>query len=145
VNSALTYSGLTRRIAAFFIDVFIIASPLAILELALVVFTGSSLDSHSPTLDQLLYLTVALAYFALMQSSKHEATIGKKAMHIRLVDTCGKRLSLTRSFTRAFVACLTLGYTGSPLFFIPFTKRKQALHDLICGTVVIMDPEGNEA
>ncbi|HBM90752.1 MAG TPA: hypothetical protein DD400_02590 [Rhodospirillaceae bacterium] len=75
-------------------------------------------------------------YFAAFESSERGATLGKRAMKLRVVDEAGKQLSFGRASVRYFSKILSafpllLGY-----IMALFTKKKQALHDLIAGTVV---------
>lgn len=72
-------------------------------------------------------------YFALMHSSRLQATIGKKTVGIKITDMHGERIGFLRATLRYF--CLWLFF---PFFFTFFmTPRRQMLHDLICGTVVV--------
>ncbi len=75
-------------------------------------------------------------YFAGFESSARGATLGKRAMKLRVVDETGKRLSFGRASVRYFSKILSafpllLGY-----IMALFTKKTQALHDLIAETVV---------
>ncbi len=76
-------------------------------------------------------------YFALMESSSAQATIGKKIMGIKVTDRLGQPLSFAHATGRHFSAfvtqfTLTIGY-----LMAGFTARKQALHDMIAGTLVV--------
>ncbi len=76
-------------------------------------------------------------YFALMESSSAQATIGKKVMGIKVTDKFGQPLSFAHATGRHFSAfvtqfTLTIGY-----MMAGFTARKQALHDMIAGTLVV--------
>lgn len=84
----------------------------------------------------LIVLCINWFYNAGMESSKHQATIGKKILNIKVTDMNGERLSFARATGRFFgkqVSVLTF-YIG--FIMQPFTERKQALHDLIAGTLV---------
>ncbi|MED1741590.1 RDD family protein [Bacillus swezeyi] len=80
---------------------------------------------------------VYFLYFTLMESSKWQATLGKKIMGIQVVEAEGERLSFGRAagrfLARSFLSpILLIGYI---LAF--FTEKRQALHDLLAGTIVI--------
>ena len=77
-------------------------------------------------------------YFALMESSARQATIGKIALGLYVTDLQGRRLSFGRATGRFFAKIIT----GLVPFFIGyimagFTARKQALHDMIAGCLVL--------
>jgi uncharacterized RDD family membrane protein YckC len=88
-------------------------------------------------LIQVVGLVIGWLYFALMQSGKHQATLGKMALGLKVVDSEGNRLSFGRASLRyigKFVSSLVLmiGY-----IIAAFNPRKQALHDMIASTYVI--------
>ncbi len=80
---------------------------------------------------------IAWLYFALMESSKYQATVGKMILGIKVTDLEGNRIDFLKSTLRFFSKyisgfILMLGY-----IMALFTKKKQALHDIIAGCVVI--------
>jgi uncharacterized RDD family membrane protein YckC len=82
-------------------------------------------------------LVLEWLYYALMESSAWQATLGKKALGLRVTDLQGNRVSFGRATGRFFsriVSSLTLfiGY-----IMAGFTERKQALHDMMAGCLVI--------
>lgn len=76
-------------------------------------------------------------YFALLESSPWQATIGMKACGLKITDINFKRISFWRALGRELCAILSgfILYIG--FFMIAFTKRKQGLHDLIADTYVV--------
>lgn len=88
-------------------------------------------------LIQVVSLVIGWLYFAGMQSSKQQATLGKMALGLKVVDSEGQRLSFGKASLRyigKFVSSLVLliGY-----IIAAFNPKKQALHDMIAGTYVI--------
>jgi uncharacterized RDD family membrane protein YckC len=87
-----------------------------------------------------VFLIVAAAswlYFALMESSAKQATLGKLALGLRVTDMNGNRITFGRATGRYFgklVSGLIL-YIG--FIMAGFTQQKQALHDIMAGTLVI--------
>ena len=76
-------------------------------------------------------------YFALMESSSKQATLGKLIAKIRVTDLSANRISFGRASARYFAK-----YISSITFLIGylmagFTQRKQALHDIIAETLVL--------
>ena len=76
-------------------------------------------------------------YFALMESSKYQGTLGKMAVSIKVTDLQGERISFLRATGRYFgkmVSALIL-YIG--FFMAGFTERKQGLHDMMASALVV--------
>jgi uncharacterized RDD family membrane protein YckC/type II secretory pathway pseudopilin PulG len=85
----------------------------------------------------LLLLVGQWAYFALMESSARQATLGKQALGLAVTDLEGERIALGRATGRFLGKILSgiplnLGYVMAA-----FTARKQALHDMVAGTLVV--------
>jgi uncharacterized RDD family membrane protein YckC len=88
----------------------------------------------------LLPITVVVTwlYFASMESSERQGTLGKMALGLFVTDMHGKRISFARASGRFFAKFIT----GLIPFFIGyimagFTEKKQALHDMIAGCLVL--------
>jgi uncharacterized RDD family membrane protein YckC len=77
-------------------------------------------------------------YHALMESSEWQATVGKKALGLVVTDMAGRRVSFGRSTGRHFGKIITnmmpflIGY-----IMAGFTEKKQALHDMLAGCLVL--------
>jgi uncharacterized RDD family membrane protein YckC len=80
-----------------------------------------------------------LLYFVKLESGPQQATIGKLILGIKLVDAqTGQRISGGQSLGRFFVKHLFSGWFFSIGFLMAlFTDKKQALHDLAAGTLVV--------
>ncbi|HET9034190.1 MAG TPA: RDD family protein [Dokdonella sp.] len=120
------HAGFWRRCAAWLID-------------NLLLFIPSVIVLMIPILGYLIYFAGRWAYFAMMESSPAQATLGKRAMGIIATDGKGRRLSLGQASGRYFagaISYITL-YIGYAL--AGWTSRKQALHDLIADTCVVFE------
>ncbi len=77
-------------------------------------------------------------YHALLESSEWQATLGKKALGLVVTDMAGQRVSFGRSTGRHFGKIITnmvpafIGY-----IMAGFTEKKQALHDMMAGCLVL--------
>lgn len=86
---------------------------------------------------QLFSVAVFWLYFAVWESSRSQATPGKMIFGLVVTDTEGDPISFWRATGR------TLGKYLSALIFLigfimaAFTEKKQALHDLIAGCLVL--------
>jgi uncharacterized RDD family membrane protein YckC len=78
-------------------------------------------------------------YEALMTSSERGATLGKRALGLRVLKSDGTRLSFGRATGRFFAKAFITGIIPFGIGYIMagFTDRKRALHDMIADTVVI--------
>ena len=86
---------------------------------------------------QIVNLVIYWLYYALMESSAKQATVGKMAMGIKVTDMDGNRIDFMKATLR-FIGrvisgiILLIGY-----IMAAFTEKKQALHDIIASTVVV--------
>ncbi|MET0756148.1 MAG: RDD family protein [Pseudoxanthomonas sp.] len=81
-------------------------------------------------------------YFAWMHSSAKRASLGKMAVEAKVVRVDGHRIGFWRAFLRYLVyfafTVLTCGLGALiSAFMVGLTDRKQALHDMVCDTVVV--------
>ncbi len=87
-------------------------------------------------LTWLLSLVAGWLYYALMESSKFQGTVGKLVLGIVVTDMEGNRISFLRATGRYFSKIISglilmIGY-----IMAGFTEKKQALHDIIASTLV---------
>jgi uncharacterized RDD family membrane protein YckC/Tfp pilus assembly major pilin PilA len=129
------YAGFWRRFAAYTIDYVIVLLGTAVLGAAATI-AGVGDDGARLSLAALIGYFL---YCALLESSAWQATLGKRALGLRVTNARGERIGFARAAAR-FVAkvlsvlTLCLGY-----LMVLVTPRRQALHDLIAGTLVAHD------
>ncbi|MFL5758687.1 MAG: RDD family protein [Thermomicrobiales bacterium] len=136
------YAGFWRRFFASCIDGILVTIATRIVrEVIERIVEANSFDVLVIVMWNAIYLLLLFLidwlYYAWQESSRHQATIGKRALGIVVTDLHGNRISFGRAIGRHFahyISFLTLliGY-----LIQPFTKRRQALHDLIAGTLVV--------
>lgn len=80
---------------------------------------------------------VGWLYFALMESSGWQATVGKRLVGIRVTDLSGNRITFGRATARYFAKILSWITLYIGYFMIAVTEKKQGLHDMLAGTLVI--------
>ncbi len=86
---------------------------------------------------QLLLMMIQWVYFALLESSPWQASLGKKALGLVVTDLEGKRISFGRASARYFCSLLSSFILMIGFIMIAFTQRKQGLHDILTGCLVI--------
>jgi uncharacterized RDD family membrane protein YckC len=80
---------------------------------------------------------VEILYFAALESTTLQASVGKLALGLRLADLEGRPITFARALLRRIARILS-GFT----FLIGYlmmlwTRRRQTLHDLMTGTLVL--------
>ncbi|HYG38513.1 MAG TPA: RDD family protein [Cytophagales bacterium] len=123
-----------RRLSAFLIDTFLIF----LIELIILVLFEIELLQL-----QLFTILIAWIYYAVMESSDEKASVGKKLLAIQVTDLKGNKLSLAKATIRyiskyASFCTLLIGF-----LMAAFTPRKQALHDIISGSLVVNQINSN--
>lgn len=83
-------------------------------------------------------LLAILVYFAALWSSRYRSTLAGRIIGLRVTDYQGNRISRPRALARVAAAVLSL-MTVIGFLMIVFTRRKQALHDLVAGTLVVRE------
>lgn len=78
-------------------------------------------------------------YFALMESSARQATLGKRMLGLRVTDENGQMISLRRATGRYYAKAFSALSLGVGYLMIAFTGRKQALHDKMAHTYVVIE------
>lgn len=132
----MIYADFWTRFLASLIDVII-------LEISFSIFfaIGALLTIDSRIIDIVL-IVVPWLYFALLESSTKQATVGKGLVGIVVTDLSGNRISFGRATVRHF-ARITLFLTLMIGFLMAaYTKKKQALHDLLSSCLVVEKNRG---
>jgi uncharacterized RDD family membrane protein YckC len=130
IATANLFAGFWRRVAAALIDSFIFIAIGAVFVLV----TGVEPVGR---IARLVSMVAFWQYFALMESSSRQATIGKLALRIQVTDTNGGRIGYGRATGRHFAKLLSSITLLVGYMMAGFTRRRQCLHDMVAGTLVI--------
>ena len=150
------YAGFWLRLAAYIIDYIVLQLVVGIMSLPFMVgiLTGiiaaSKEASEGPEIIAIvgvimsfvfviviISLIVGWLYYALLESSKYQGTLGKVAVGIKVTDTVGNKITFARATGRYFgkiISSMTI-YIG--FIMAGFTVKKQALHDIMSDCLVI--------
>jgi uncharacterized RDD family membrane protein YckC len=79
----------------------------------------------------------AWLYSAIFECSAWQATPGKRLLGIKVMNERGEALSFWLTSLRFVGKVVSVGLLGAGFFLILFTPRKQALHDLLVGSLVV--------
>jgi uncharacterized RDD family membrane protein YckC/Tfp pilus assembly protein PilE len=135
------YAGFWKRFAAFILD-YIIVVVLAMMAGAVIglvygIGAGAPTDDAASGLGAIAGFLVWWLYYALMESSARQATLGKMALSIRVVDGQGNAISFGRATGRNLAKLLSGMILMIGYLMAGFTSRKQALHDIVAGCLVV--------
>jgi len=146
VTAPARYAGFWIRVVAAIIDailVQIVVFPVSFVIGILIGVAGAA--SHSTNLGLQIFssgisgtfgLAAGWLYSAVMESSKHQATLGKMVFGMKVTDLQGQRLSFGLATGRHFAKILSGLILCIGFIMVGFTEKKQGLHDMIAGTLV---------
>lgn len=84
-----------------------------------------------------LMLLLMWLYYAKLESGPKMATFGKRIMGIQVTDLNGQRISFIKATVRLLVKVFLSGILLIGYLMAAFTEKKQALHDILAGCLVV--------
>ena len=138
------YAGLWRRLGAFALDLGLAATVFLGLWVLLAVLAGPWMGTPGGAVllaaTVILWQVASWLYWAIMESSARQGTVGKVLLSIAVTGVDGRRLSFRQATVRhlAKIASTLTALVGFAM--IVTTARRQGLHDLIARSVVVMSP-----
>ena len=143
------YAGFWLRVVATMIDGFILSVLNFVVFLVfggiIVAIEGNNGGNGGPVEVILgffiwgLMIAIPWLYSAIQESSAAQATLGKKILGIRVTDLEGNRVSFGQASGRHFGKILSGMICSIGHFMAGFTEKKQALHDILAGALVVRD------
>jgi uncharacterized RDD family membrane protein YckC len=140
------YAGFWLRAVAIIIDS-VLYSIVALIVSGVFIFLMIDSDFISPADETMIVGTAVFIelffylgwflYFAILESSEWQASIGKKIVGLTVTDIRGNRLSFARAAGRSFGAMVSHMTLGVGYIMVAFTKKQQALHDMIADCLVL--------
>ncbi len=152
VGGHMNYAGFWIRFGAVLIDGIILWVAGFIVQLILMAVLGGVLAVSSnggggnqnagPAIALALLSWVATVvmqwlYYAKFESSSWQATLGKKACGLVVTDMNGDRISFGKASGRYFASIISALILSIGYIMGAFTEKKQTLHDMIVGTLVL--------
>ncbi len=141
------YAGFWMRFLAAFLDsivVNIIVFPVSLILGLVIGIAGAAADMPETGVQIVaglggfvLGLGAAWLYEACFTSSSRQATPGKMVLSIRVTDLAGQRITFGRATGRHFAKYISAMILLVGYIMAGFTEKKQALHDMLAGTLVI--------
>lgn len=139
----MDYAGFWVRFFAYLVDLI----PLSILLFVMSIILGEMpLDSDpaasAASIADLISFFAGIIYFVGFESSSYQATPGKMAVGLIVVDETGRRMSFMRALGRYFAKIPSALILLIGFIMVGFTARKQGLHDMIASTLVVRGKPG---
>ena len=131
------YAGFWRRLLSLLIDGTLLAGVEFAMARSIAVLTPNDFQA----LANVAPVSAALwwAYFVVMESSPAQGTLGKISLNLRVTDTHGDPITFRRAAFRHVFKILSTLFLGIGWLMAAFTPRKQGLHDLLAGTLVLRE------
>jgi uncharacterized RDD family membrane protein YckC len=152
VARPLGYAGFWLRFVAWFIDAIILWIASSFITLPFLAASGmrDMILNHPPqtpeellaffgTFSKLIILSFCIKwlYYAILESSPWQATIGKKTLGLEVTDLQGHRISFARATGRYFGKIISAFIFMIGFIMAGITEKKQALHDMMAGCLVM--------
>jgi uncharacterized RDD family membrane protein YckC len=154
------YAEFVDRVASYLIDYVILQILIMIAMIILFVpffiilaVLGASLEGNEDLQGAVLTITMLIGfgiitliliaiswfYYAMQDSSEKQGTLGKQFMKLKVTDYDGNRINFTKASVRFFATFLNSFIFSLGYLFPLFTEKKQTLHDMVAGVVVLKD------
>jgi len=139
VVPAVAYGGFWRRLIAALLDSIVLFFPAATVRVLMGLPASGMFDplSTASWASNTFDLVIDGLYAVLFLCSSAQATLGMQVMDLKVTDLRGARISAARATGRYFAQFLSVLTLGIGYLIQPFTPRRQMLHDLLAGTVVV--------
>lgn len=135
LKSDVTYAGFWRRFLAYLIDATFLFGVEALIALGVLMVAPDNLQAILNIAP--VSAAVGWVYFILLESSPARATLGKMALNLYVADLHGDPISFRRAVARNLLKAVSWLLLGLGFVAVAFSHKKQALHDLGAGTLVL--------
>ena len=153
-----TYAGFWLRFVALVIDYIIVYAVQSFVFVPVLGLLGISFASKMDNMESmsdaekmgmigsivaiggataLLMQIIAILYWTVMESSKYQATVGKLALGLKVTDLDGNSLDFVKALIRNICKIISQMILLIGFIMAGFTEKKQGLHDIIAGTLVV--------
>jgi len=135
------YAGFWLRLVAVILDTGILFIAMigigAAFEVNIFAVTPTDIERDGITILEGVMVLVAWLYYAVMESTAPQATVGKLFMGIYVAGRDGGRVGFGRSSVRYWAKYLSALILFAGFVMAAFTRHKQALHDIIANCLVL--------
>ncbi|TXI32732.1 MAG: RDD family protein [Niabella sp.] len=149
-NIPVAYGSFLERLAAAIIDGIILYAVGYIVGLVLgdsqTAYTmdesegfsaGAAIRTSYASATGITSLIINWLYYALMESGPWQATLGKRALGLKVTSSTGNRISFLNATGRYFAKILSAIILLIGYFMMLWDDKKQCLHDKLANTLVV--------
>lgn len=144
---SLPYAGFWRRLVALALDALLLFFPQAILRVLMglpVLSYDDEWGDKTALTAELFGVALTVLYCATLEASGGQGSLGQQMLGLTVTDTHGRRIGFGRALTRQFSKLLSTLLCGMGYLLQLWNGKRQTLHDMICGTLVLRQaPEGD--
>jgi uncharacterized RDD family membrane protein YckC len=138
LGAAPSYGGFWIRFLAYIVD-----SLLIIVACAAISAGAAFAGDIGALVSLLVFLAGPFVYFAALQSSPRQASLGKALVGLKVTGVDGGRIGFLRALGREAAKLISAFALMIGFLLAAFTQRKQALHDMVASTLVVRDSPGH--
>ena len=141
------YAGFWERFLAYCIDSIVLAIGSVVVGFVgaffidfIMAFMGLEIEEMEGFFVVLFYIfafILSWLYYTIMESSKLQATLGKKICDLVVTDSSGKEIRFGRANARFWSKFISGAIFGVGYIMAAFTEKHQALHDMMADTLVL--------
>ncbi len=128
-DEPLVYAAFGERFGAALIDGLILAIPNALISIVI--------EDDESVSANIISICLYWLYNAILESSAYQATLGKRALGIKVIDMEGQRISFGQATGRYFGKIISALILGIGFLMMLWDDKKQTLHDKMAATLVI--------
>jgi len=128
-ETRLKYAGFWIRTGAYLIDTLVMI-PVSLIT------TFAMNDPSTEGIGTIINLIIGIGYYAVMESSSYQATLGKMAVGVKVGDMNGEQISLLNAIGRYFGKILSAVLLCIGFLMVGWDEKNQGLHDKMAGTCV---------
>lgn len=130
----MEYAGFTKRFIANLIDFILVA----LAGWAIGLIFGVNIFKESWGVKWFNNI-LTMIYFIVMEAGRNNATLGKQIVGLKVVTTNGAPITLQDALVRNLCKIISAAILMIGFIMVAFSVKKQGLHDMIAGTLVIED------
>lgn len=140
------YASLMNRTLAQMVDGLILTAMIfVIMTVAMMIATPMLMEANAAGSLNIVAITfiillimamIPTLYYAKTESGEHQASFGKRALGIKIMNEDGSRISFSKSIWRMFLQGLFSIFFITYIYAL-FNDKHQTLHDLLTHTVVV--------
>lgn len=129
---------LSRRIFAYLMDILVVGAITIALHVMFGIVTILSFGLLGILHALFAPIFIAFAYHTLLIGSAGSATLGMRAMGLKVYDLEGGRPTLLQALILTVCFYVSIGFSGGLLLLaVLFNARRRTLHDFIANTILL--------